>query len=296
MVAWDIAVGETLLRKELHDRWGGGRYGGMEPAVKADSVFLFSNPSAGEAFGYKYDGWHADGTLHYTGDGQVGDQSLRTGGNKSLMDAEVLGRTIRVFRSEGRKTTYLGAFELTDPPYYRADALDREGEVRSVLVFRLSPLGQVIKDPKDAADPDTAVPEELAIEANNVDKYAAQRPDEPKEAVRREAKLVARYTAWLATQGQDTVRHRVPIPGGGYLFTDVYNKSTNELVEAKASAARTYIRGGLGQVLDYARYVDHDAKALLVPLRPSDDLVELLASHGCAVIWEDGSTFLRQEP
>ena len=57
MVDWDVEVGETLLRKELHDRWGGGRYGGMEPSVKAESVFLFSNPSAGEAFGYKYDGW-----------------------------------------------------------------------------------------------------------------------------------------------------------------------------------------------------------------------------------------------
>ena len=29
MSDWDIAVGETLLRRELHDRWGGGRYGGM---------------------------------------------------------------------------------------------------------------------------------------------------------------------------------------------------------------------------------------------------------------------------
>ena len=95
MVAWDIEVGETLLRKELHDRWGGGPYGGMEPSVKAESVFLFSNPKAGRAFGYKYDGWHADGMLHYTGDGQVGDQLLTTGGNKALMDAEGLGRTIR---------------------------------------------------------------------------------------------------------------------------------------------------------------------------------------------------------
>lgn len=59
----------------------------MEPAVRAQSVFLFTNPAVGEAFGYKYDGWHVDGTFHYTGDGQTGDQSLRTGGNKSLIDA-----------------------------------------------------------------------------------------------------------------------------------------------------------------------------------------------------------------
>ncbi|WP_151083873.1 hypothetical protein [Nocardioides cynanchi] len=295
-VTWDIEVGETLLRKDLHDRWGGGRYGGMEPSVKAQSVFIFSNPSVGAAFGYKYDGWHADGTLHYTGDGQVGDQSLRTGGNKSLMDAGKLGRTIRVFRSEERDTTYLGLFELAHPPYYRADALDRQGEVRSVLVFRLSPLGDVLKDPIDDADPDTAIPEELPVEANNVDKYAAQRPDEPREAVRREAQLVGRYTEWLNAQGQATVRHRVPIPGGGYLFTDVFNKATEELVEAKASAARSYVRAALGQVLDYARFLDHEAKAVLLPVRPSADLIELLTSHECAVIWEEGKTYLRRDP
>jgi hypothetical protein len=70
VVRWDIAVGEKLLRRELHDRWGGGRYGGMEPSGKAEAPFLFSQPSVGETFGYKYDGWHDDDTCHYTGDGQ----------------------------------------------------------------------------------------------------------------------------------------------------------------------------------------------------------------------------------
>lgn len=294
---WDIEIGETLLRKELHDRWGGGRYGGMEPSVKAESVFLFTNPSAGEAFGYKYDGWHADGLLHYTGDGQVGDQSLRSGGNKSLMDAEALGRTVRVFRSVGRDTTYVGPFQLANPPFYRAEALDRQSELRSVLVFRLQPIGDVLRDPTDAAPPDTNVPEELPVEANNADEYARQRPDEPAMAVRREAALVGRYTAWLSAQGQPTVRHRVPLPDGGYLFTDVFNKATDELIEAKASAARTYVRSGLGQLLDYGRFVSHQRKGLLLPLQPSEDLLRLLTDHGCAAIWEEQTgSFERRDP
>ncbi|WP_217614692.1 hypothetical protein [Cellulomonas sp. GbtcB1] len=296
MADFDLAIGETLLRKELHDRWGGGRYGGMEPSVKAKSVFLFSNPAAGRAFGYRYDGWHDDGTFHYTGDGQVGDQSIALGGNKSLLDAPALGRSVRLFRSAGRYTTYLGEFELAQLPYYRADALDRNKETRSVLVFRLIPDGSVVRDHEDDADADTSVPEELPVEASDVDRYAAERPDEPREAVRREAKLVARYTAWLSSQGQQTCRHRIPVPGGGYLFTDVYNKATNELVEAKASAARTFIRAGLGQVLDYGRFLAHDSRALLVPVRPSDDLVELLASYSCSVAWEEGKTFVRLDP
>lgn len=296
MAAFDVELGTTMLRRELHDRWGGGRYGGMEPAVKAESVFLFTQPGAGEAFGYKYDGWHADGTFHYTGDGQVGDQSIRSGGNKAVLDALKLGRAIRLFRSEGTYTTYLGEFHLADPPYYRADALDREGEVRSVLVFRLVPDGTVIRQDADTAGPDTPVPEELPVEAVNVEAYAAQRPDEPREAVRREAKLVGRYIEWLASSGEETCRHRVPIPEGGYLFTDLYNKATDELVEAKASSARTYVRAGLGQLLDYSRFLDHKRKALLVPVRPSTDLVQLLADHGCAVVWEEGKEFYRLDP
>jgi hypothetical protein len=70
----DIEPGQTLLRRDLHQRWGGSRFGGIEPSVKAQSVFLFTTPSAGEAFGYKFDGWHDDGMFHYTGDGQEDDQ------------------------------------------------------------------------------------------------------------------------------------------------------------------------------------------------------------------------------
>lgn len=296
MVAWDIAVGETLARRELHDRWGGGRYGGMEPSVKAESVFLFTNKFVGETFGYKYDGWHDDGTFHYTGDGQVGDQSLRTGGNKSLMDAPSLGRTIRLFRSEGTNTTYLGVFTLSEPPFYRADAPDKYDEIRSVLVFRLEPGDNVVHDDGDEADPDVSAPEELPVEAGDVDGYAAQRPDEPTIAVRREAQLVLRYTTWLADRGEETVRHRLPIPDGGYLFTDVFNKATDELIEAKASAARIYVRAGLGQVLDYGRFLDHKTRALLLPLRPSNDLIELLHAYKVAVIWEEGKSFARSDP
>ncbi|MGI8578876.1 MAG: hypothetical protein ACR2KG_13400 [Nocardioidaceae bacterium] len=297
MAEWDILIGTKLPRKELHDRWGGGRYGGMEPAVEAESVFLFSNPSVGRAFGYNYDGWHDDGTFHYTGDGQLGDQLPTSGGNKALVDAPALGRTVRLFRSEGTETTYLGAFSLaTDPPYYSDAAPDRELVVRKVLVFRLEPLGTVVHDDVDDAPRDTDAPEEIPVEAGDIDSYLVRHPDEPVTAVRREAQLVARYVAWLSNIGEEAVRHRIPVPGGGYLFTDVFNRTRQEVVEAKASAARLYVRAALGQILDYSRFLAHDSRAVLLPSVPSDDLVELLHTHGVAVIWEDGSTFPRRDP
>lgn len=296
MPDWDITVGATLPRSELHDRWGGARRGGMEPSVKAASVFLFSKPSVGEAYGYKYDGWHSDGTFHYTGDGQEGDQDPSEGGNRALLKAAELGRAIRLFRSEGRDTTYMGQFVLADPPYYRADASDRNKEMRSVLVFRLVAGHDVLREVQDAAGPDGAAPQELPLEAANVDEYVVNRPDEPPVAVRREADLVRRYATWLETQGQQTVRHRIPIPGGGHLFTDVYNKATSELLEAKASSARVYVRSALGQLLDYSRYLPHASRGVLLPSRPSDDLVELLKAYSVAVVWPARAGFERQDP
>lgn len=53
-----------------------------------------------------------------------------------------------------------------------------------------------------------------------------------------------------------------------------------ELVEAKSSAGRDETRFTLGQLLDYARYVDHEELAVLLPARPVEDLLGLLVEHG----------------
>ena len=50
------------------------------------------------------------------------------------------------------------------------------------------------------------------------------------------------------------------------------------------------IRMALGQLLDYGRYVEHSACALLVPTRPSEDL-ELLLRRDIAVVWRNEGEF-----
>lgn len=293
---WDILPGTTLPRRELHARHGGGWYGGMEPAVKSNSMLLFSKPAAGEAFGYVYDGWQEDGTFHYTGDGQVGDQSPDEGGNKSLLSAADLGRTIRLFSSERKNTTYIGAFTLGDPAYRHADAQDRNKEMRSVLVFHLVPDGEVYRRSIDVAPVLAESAEQILLEAVNADTYVAEHPDEPAQAVRREANLVVHYATWLKSKGQNAARHRIAIPEGGYLFTDVYNTTTKELLEAKASTARVYVRTALGQILDYSRYVEHRSRALLLPEEPPADLVTLLHDYKVGVVWRAGQTYQRSDP
>ena len=52
------------------------------------------------------------------------------------------------------------------------------------------------------------------------------------------------------------------------LFTDLFDYSSSELIEAKASSSRESVRTGLGQLLDYARFVEHDHRSLLLPTAP----------------------------
>ncbi|WP_370362114.1 hypothetical protein [Catenulispora sp. MAP12-49] len=69
------------------------------------------------------------------------------------------------------------------------------------------------------------------------------------------------------------------------LYTDVWIGGLNLLVEAKSSASRDSVRMALGQLLDYTRFLDKPAQAILVPSRPEGDVLELARSQGTPVIW-----------
>jgi hypothetical protein len=48
---WDVEPGTTVVRKHLHDRFGGGRQGGMSPSRLSPNIFLFTDPASGEIHG-----------------------------------------------------------------------------------------------------------------------------------------------------------------------------------------------------------------------------------------------------
>lgn len=281
LLAWDIPVGAVLRRRELHDRFGGSRQSGIAPAPRVGSVFLFTG-SSGVSFGYNYDGPQADGSYSYTGEGQVGDQML-TRGNRAIYEND---RVLRLFEQAGRaEVRYVGEFRV-DPydPVTLANAPDSSGATRSVFVFRLWPA-----DGTGAVKPevDGSEVQIVPLEQNKTEAFVANPAEGPTAAERREAALVARYASWLAQRGQDTARHRVNLPGTRRaLYTDLFNTATNEVVEAKGLANRDDVRLALGQILDYARYVTHEHRAVLLPARPAGDLVDLLISHGVSCIYE----------
>lgn len=136
---WTLRPGDTILRKDLHRRYGGAGQGGIEPSAKTPNVFIFSDLAAGEKYGYVFDGWR-DGVFHFTGDGQVGDQVMKFG-NRAILDHRKHGRALRVFDGARGRVTYKGEFELAADPFYVAEARGRSSErVRKVIVFRLVPM------------------------------------------------------------------------------------------------------------------------------------------------------------
>lgn len=287
-IDWDIQPGTRVNRRALHAKFGGAWYGGIEPSGKTPNVLLFTSETAGKQFGYAFDGWHPDGTFHYTGDGQVGDQVMKDG-NRAVRDHREAGRSLRLFEKDGTDVIYIGEFEVPDESYILLDEAPdvKKEQLRSVFVFRLRPVGEVFDVPELAA-PSETLTLSVPLEANNVDQYVREREAaEPTVALRSEADLVKRYVSWLAIRrGATVVRQAIPTAGGRLMYTDVFVVETRELIEAKASSSREHMRAALGQILDYARYVDHSSLAVLVPSKPADEMVSLLIAHGVGSIWE----------
>lgn len=139
--------------------------------------------------------------------------------------------------------------------------------------------------------------EVIAPEARVSERFEQQRPG-PVAAERRESALQERYLQYLQRQGHDVCRQRIVLPGeSSPLYTDLFDVTTRELVEVKSDSGRATIRLALGQILDYARYVRHDSKVVLVPSRPRTDLIVLLLENGVAVLWEESpGCFRRSDP
>jgi hypothetical protein len=110
---------------------------------------------------------------------------------------------------------------------------------------------------------------------------------------RREAELVDRYVAYLTGLGRELGRHRIRIvDSDNRLATDLFDATANVLYEAKSSVDRSTIRLGLGQILDYRRFLpDVAGFRLLLPSRPIEELIRLLALYRVGVTWLDGEVW-----
>ena len=291
-MALGLKPGARLKRAELHARYGGRRQGGISPSRSSSNVFLFADAATGRLHGYLYDGARSDGFYHYTGEGQRGDQQM-VQGNRAVRDHAAEGRDICLFEVDRGIAKYVGRFEYVD--HYLADAPETgRGEVRSVIVFRLRQLDGV--DHCRARQGGRARGgnwlEEVPVEQHLTERFVIEGSREPREAERREQRLVRQYLDYLEQQGHKVCRLQLrprgePTP----LFCDLFDKTTQTMVEAKGSVARPAIRMAVGQLADYARLKPRARKAILLPQRPRRDLLDLADKQGIDVIWPEADGF-----
>lgn len=294
---WSLTPGEKIVRKELHLAFGGRKQGGIGPSAQSPNIFLFSDPEVGKRHGY-IDDWKSDGCYHYTGEGQKGDQRMRSG-NLTILEHRKAGRHLRLFRGVGGLVTYVGEFEVSaELPFYMDDAPETGGgPIRAVIVFRLRPLD--VKPPLGATSP--ALPKvnsvsEVDLEATNSEKFFVNPSREPYEAEKVEANLVKEFCNFLRhAEGLEARRLKITPAGEAKpLFCDIYVKSKKLLIEAKGTVERGSIRMAIGQLIDYSRFEDVEHKALLLPSIPRQDLLHLIRSANMGVYYksEDGFSFI----
>ena len=121
--------------------------------------------------------------------------------------------------------------------------------------------------------------------------YQVRTQESVKKAEKLEAALVQRYRLWVERQDRTLSIFRVH-----RLECDAYEEARQNLIEAKCSARREYVRMAVGQLLDYAFIARGEIgecnKAVLLPHKPDESLTQWLDTIGISVIWEDGPVFL----
>ncbi len=309
-VSWDLEVGDVESRTWIQSRYGGSHSRGISaPASRGVDIMLWWRPGHGEQFGYA-DGWARDGTFNFSGTGQTGDQRFGAPHHENgrIRDHRANGDHLRLLRYVGpNRVRYLGEFAL-DPatPWVWRDGPDALGRPRKIIQFRLVPVGGVdlddvrsVGDDSGAApaDPIPPAPEVTAVEAMKQASFLRLTQQREQLTRREELQLVHRFHAWLASNLGTTatgLHLRVGL-GMPALRADLWIPDWLALVEAKASAAREPIRMGLGQLLDYARYIEGPpVKCLLLPSEPPMDMLSLLDELSVVCIWEDGGSFVSQ--
>jgi hypothetical protein len=292
---WHLRPGDKIARAVLHDRYGGTREGGIAPSRRSPNILIFTDALVGAEHGY-FDHWQGS-TLHYTGEGQAGNQQM-TRGNKAIKNHIEDGRTLRLFEGIAGEVVYVGEFKLgaTDPYYEDSAPPSGGGPLRSVIVFRLDPVGEFFHSGKkrnprqlfpSLSAPYRPVNEEASVGAGTpvfVD------PDVVDRGNRAHRSLQNALAAHVSSLGFTPISPELGDPAFDVGWWDEDTFCVAEVKSLTAVNETGHLRLGLGQLLDYDDAIRRAGKrtraVLAVEREPSDHRwKELCANHGVILTW-----------
>lgn len=139
---------------------------------------------------------------------------------------------------------------------------------------------------------------ETDVEAQNVEEFQVVPPDQVIEANRREQTLVRAYQAHLTDQGHCVKKNSYKQPGyRSPLSCDLIDATDQVLYEAKGDVRRESVRMAIGQLFDYRQFEPGSMSfAVLLPRKPTEDLIELLHSVGVSAVWRTADGFAESQP
>jgi hypothetical protein len=121
--------------------------------------------------------------------------------------------------------------------------------------------------------------------------FKVRTPEMVRMAKKREAELVKEYGRWLKKKLLE-----LKVANYQGLRCDAYEEKRNNLIEAKSSGRREYIRMAIGQLLDYAylgrKKLGSPNMAILLPKKPEAKLLEWLSELKISVIWKQRRAFV----
>ncbi len=277
---WDLTPGERIRRVDLHARYGGIRQGGISPSNATPNVFCFTDPKIGRQYGY-YDEWAPDGTFHYAGEGQNGDQTM-TRGNRAVYLHASQGRALRLFEGAEGTVTYVGEFTMETFSYVNRG--------RSVIMFHLRRV-------MEESPPIVSVPGSAYREADEKREFAPPAEPSPPDpdaygAGNRRHRTLQNELARLVRANGLVPLSATPA-GPEYDVAWLSGPEKLVVVEVKSITDGNEIRQlrlGLGQVLDYRSTLERPEQGvtpvLYVERRPVDIRWErLTGAVGVVLCW-----------
>ncbi|MEZ0095940.1 hypothetical protein [Streptacidiphilus sp. EB129] len=287
---WHLQPGDKIRRVDLHRRYGGSSQNGISSSAQTNNILIFTSASSGNQHGY-YDRWNEDGTLHYTGDGQHGDQTM-VRGNKALYEHRETGKRLRLFDGARGIVRYLGEWVL-DPaqPYHEAQAHESgSSELRTVILFHLVPVNAAIHD-----HPEVPIGQNYMAPDETVQPAPARPSAADPDLTGRNLSAHRRLQNALAGAAQDRGFHvlspGVSDPDFDLAWRDAVGHVTVCEVKSLTPANEVrQLRAGLGQILDYHDQLTGRAPdlhpVLWIEGEPADSRwVDLCGRLGVTLAW-----------
>lgn len=171
------------------------------------------------------------------------------------------------------------------------DTLSTHKEICDWMESELGKLGHRGRGHTNDTAPTKTEAEAVDLSHEDELEYEVRTKQKVKIAEKKEAKLVMRYRDWLKNQNRSLsmVKYK-------NLKCDAYEKKRGNLIEAKSSSSREYIRMAVGQLLDYSyqgrKSLGKTNMAILLPERPDLKAVEWLSEVHISLIWEEKNSFV----